>query len=225
MSVEKIMELLNIKIKSCDGNDCKEVTPYQVELGPGGRGITQLVKDQIDDLDLPGIDFISSTKRYYPNGDFLSYTLGYAKNNDDNQYVGEMGLELYYNDELTGTDGYVEYQSDLYGYQITSTPAVEKKSVSGDAIYLTIDDNIQMFTEQAMNTLEGGKPEWATISVVNAKTGEILGIGSRPDYNPNTYQKYSQEILSRNLPVWSSYEPGSTFKNITPLFSNFILKL
>ena len=103
MTKERILSLLNTKIKSCneDNTECIEKVPYQVELGPGGRGITELLKDQIEDLDLPGIDFIASTKRYYPNGDFLSYTLGYAKNNDNNQYVGEMGLELYYNDELT----------------------------------------------------------------------------------------------------------------------------
>lgn len=210
MTKERILKLLNTKIKSCneDKTECTERVPYQVELGPGGRGITELVKDQIEDLDLPGIDFIASTKRYYPNGDFLSYTLGYAKNNDDNQYVGEMGLELYYNEELTGVDGYKKYQSDLYGYQITSTPAVEQKSISGDDIYLTIDDNVQMFTEQAINTLEEGKPEWATISVVNAKTGEILGVASSPSFNNNTL-----EIKSYYDPfVAYEYEPGSTMK-------------
>ena len=210
MTKERILSLLNTKIKSCneDNTECKETVPYQVELGPGGRGITELLKDQIEDLDLPGIDFIASTKRYYPNGDFLSYTLGYAKNNDNNQYVGEMGLELYFNDELTGTDGYKKYQSDLYGYQITSTPAVEQKSISGDDIYLTIDDNIQMFTEQAINNLEEGKPEWATISVVNAKTGEILGVSSSPSFNNNTL-----EIKSYYDPfVAYEYEPGSTMK-------------
>ena len=186
MTKERILSLLNTKIKSCneDNTECIEKVPYQVELGPGGRGITELLKDQIEDLDLPGIDFIASTKRYYPNGDFLSYTLGYAKNNDNNQYVGEMGLELYYNDELTGTDGYKQYQSDLYGYQITTTPAVEK------------------------NTLEEGKPEWATISVVNAKTGEILSVASSPSFNNNTL-----EIKSYYDPfVAYEYEPGSTMK-------------
>lgn len=210
MTKERILKLLNTKIKSCneDKTECAERVPYQVELGPGGRGITELVKDQIEDLDLPGIDFIASTKRYYPNGDFLSYTLGYAKNNDDNQYVGEMGLELYYNEELTGVDGYKKYQSDLYGYQITSTPSVEQKSISGDDIYLTIDDNVQMFTEQAINTLEEGKPEWATMSVVNAKTGEILGVASSPSFNNNTL-----EIKSYYDPfVAYEYEPGSTMK-------------
>jgi len=209
MKKETILKLLNTKIESCDDNGtCTKVAPYQVELGPGGRGITELVKDQIDALDLPGIDFISSSKRYYPNGDFLSYTLGYARRNDNGTYEGEMGLELYYNKELTGTNGYIEYQSDLLGYQITSKPAIEKKSVSGHDIYLTIDDNIQMFTEQARTELEESKPEWATVVVMDAKTGEILGVSSSPSFNNNTL-----EIKSYYDPfVANTYEPGSTMK-------------
>ena len=209
MKKETILDLLNTKIKSCDENDvCTTKPPYQVELGPGGRGITELVKDQIEALDLPGIDFIASTKRYYPNGDFLSYTLGYAKRNDNGDYIGEMGLELFYNKELTGTNGYIEYQSDLYGYQITSKPAVEKKSIPGNDIYLTIDNNIQMFTEQARTELEAGKPEWVTVAVMNAKTGEILGVSSSPSFNNNTL-----EIKSYYDPfVAYTYEPGSTMK-------------
>ena len=210
MKKETILGLLNTSIKKCDenGNNCVSSVPYQVELGPGGRGITELVKDQIEALDLPGIDFISSTKRYYPNGDFLSYSLGYARRNDSGNYEGEMGLELYFNDDLTGENGYIEYQSDLYGYQITSTPSIEKKATSGNDIYLTIDTNIQMFTEQARTKLEESGLEWATVSVMNAKTGEILGISSSPSFNNNTL-----EIKSYYDPfVANTYEPGSTMK-------------
>lgn len=209
MSKESILKLLNMKIRNCDeDNNCTETVPYQVELGPGGRGITELLKDKIDDLELSGIDFIGSTKRYYPNGDFLSYTLGYARTNKDGNYEGEMGVELYYNDELTGENGYIEYQSDTQGYQITSVPNVEQKAVPGDDIYLTIDTNIQMFTEQAMSILEESKPQWATISVMNAKTGEILGVASTPSFNNNTL-----EIKSYMDPfVSNTYEPGSTLK-------------
>lgn len=209
MSKERILNLLNSKIKNCDkSGNCEETIPYQVELGPGGRGITELVKDQIEALDLPGIDFISSSKRYYPNGDFLSYTLGYARRNDEGSYVGEMGLEQYFNKELTGENGYIEYQSDLQGYQITNTPTVERKSVSGNDIYLTIDNNIQMFAEQAVETMEKGKPEWITLSVMDAKTGEILAIASSPSFNNNTL-----EIESYYDPfVSNTYEPGSTLK-------------
>lgn len=208
MSVEKIMELLNTKMKSCDGRECREVSPYQVELGPGGRGITQLVKDQIDDLDLPGIDFISSTKRYYPNGDFLSYTLGYAKKNDSGSFQGEMGLEQYYNDELTGRDGYVEYQADVQGYQIGSVPNIREDAKAGNDIYLTIDTNIQIFAEQSLTILEEAGIEWASVSVMNAKTAEILAVASSPSFNNNTL-----EIKSYYDPFSAyTYEPGSTMK-------------
>lgn len=210
MSEEKILKLLNTTITSCDknGKNCESVVPYQVELGPGGRGISELTKDQIDSLDLPGIEFIGSTKRYYPNGNFLSYALGYAKSNDEGEYIGEMGVELFFNDELTGEDGYIEFQADTQGYQITSVPNVEQKAVSGNDIYLTIDTNIQMFAEQAMNKLESYKLEWATLSVMNAKTGEILGIASSPSFDNNTL-----EIKSYYDPFLSyTYEPGSTMK-------------
>ena len=208
MTEKKILSLLNTKIDSCNENhECTKVSPYQVELGPGGRNISELIKDKIEELDLPGIDFISSSKRYYPNGNFLSYVLGYAKLKN-NEFVGEMGIEQYYNDELTGENGYIEYQSDLYGYQITSTPSMETKSIPGNDIYLTIDNNIQMFTEQAMKKVEEGSPEWAVVVVANAKTGEILGVTSSPSFNNNelNIKSYYDPFVSYE------YEPGSTMK-------------
>jgi Cell division protein FtsI/penicillin-binding protein 2 len=212
MKKETILSLLNTMVETCneDKTKCTKKAPYQVELGPGGRGITELLKEQIEKLELPGIDFIASTKRYYPKGEFLSYTLGYAKK-VDNQYQGEMGLELYYNDELTGKNGYKEYQSDLYGYQITNRPSVEKKSIPGNDIYLTIDDNIQMFTESARRILDSSNPEWAVIAVVDAKTGEILGLSSSPGFNNNTLniKSYYDPFVSYE------FEPGSTMKTFS----------
>ncbi len=210
MTEKRIMEILNTQVDSCDEyKNCSKVSPYQVELGPGGRGITELVKEQIEDLELPGIDFIGSTKRYYPNGNFLSYTLGYVKKNENTgESYGEMGCELYFNDELSGENGYIEYQRDPQGYQITNAPAVEKKQVSGNDIYLTIDDNIQMYAQQTANTLALSKPEWAIVGVMDAKTGAILGIGTTPNFNNNTL-----EIKSYYDPFVSyTYEPGSTMK-------------
>lgn len=197
MSKERILSLLNTE------------GVYQVELGPGGRGITEILKETIEALDLPGIEFDKSVKRYYPNRDFLSYTLGYAKRNDDGTIVGEMGIELQYNKELTGNDGFREYESDMYGYKIANTKENVVESVSGKNIYLTIDTNIQMFAEQAIAKLETAESlEWATISVVNAKTGEILGVASSPSFDPNT-----KEIVNYYDPFVSYvYEPGSTMK-------------
>ncbi len=197
MSEERILSLLNTE------------GVYQVELGPGGKGITELLKESIEALNLPGIEFIKSVKRYYPNRDFLSYTLGYAKNNEDGSIIGEMGIELEFNNDLTGKDGSRTYESDIYGYKIANTEENVIKAESGKDIYLTIDTNIQMFTEQAITKLETAESlEWATISVVNAKTGEILGVSSSPSFDPNT-----KEIVNYYDPFVSyTYEPGSTMK-------------
>ena len=77
--------------------------------------VTEITKQKIEELNLPGIEFEENYKRYYPNGNFLSYTLGYAKSNDDGDYIGEMGVELYYNEELTGEKIIVNKNSHLMG--------------------------------------------------------------------------------------------------------------
>ena len=89
----------------------KKKDVYQVEFGSYGSGLTELNKLAIEELDLPGIDFVESSKRFYPNGTFASYIVGYAKKYDD-EIVGELGIESKYNDILKGTDGYLMYQKD-----------------------------------------------------------------------------------------------------------------
>ena len=93
---------------------------YQTEFGSKGKNLTELVKKQIEDLNLPGLDFIESFKRYYPKGTFASYTIGYAKTTDEEtgkeNIVGEMGIEKSYESVLKGENGYIKYQKDLKGY-------------------------------------------------------------------------------------------------------------
>lgn len=197
MSVEDILKLLN------------KDNLYQVELGPGGRGITELTKEAIEQLDLPGIDFIQTYKRYYPNNDFLSYTIGYVTTDDKNTMKGEMGIEKYYNDKLNGKNGTLQYQQDLNGYRIPNTPEIKEEAEDGYDIYLTIDDNIQMFTERVVKEgTDKYNPEWMIMTVVDAKTGKILGTASTPSFNPNTknIESYLNPLVSY------TYEPGSTMK-------------
>lgn len=195
MSPENILKLLNQKL-------------YQVELGPGGRDISEKRKIEIESLDLPGIGFIKSTKRYYPYGDFASYIIGYAKKYDS-KIVGELGVEGYFNNELRGKDGTITYQQDAYGYQIADTPVITDDAESGKDIYLTIDSNIQMYLENAINDMaQENTFEWITVTVANAKTGAILGSATTPSYDPNKLN-----ITNYNNPLVSySYEPGSTMK-------------
>ncbi len=182
---------------------------YQVELGPEGRGISELVKEKIEELKLPGIDFIKTSKRYYPYGSFASYIIGYAKKNDDGDIVGEMGIESYFDEELSGENGYYKYQKDAYGYKIANTPVQEKKAKNGYNIELTIDSNIQMYLENAINDLVNNySTDWVTVTVANAKTGAIVGSASNPTFDANKLN-----ITNYNNPLVSyTYEPGSTMK-------------
>lgn len=192
---------------------------YQTEFGNKGKGLTELTKNKIEALNLPGLDFIESYKRYYPKGDFMSYTLGYAKNKvttvdgvEKDNIVGEMGLELYYDKILKGEDGYVTYQKDLQGYKIADSNEVRKDAVEGKDIYLTIDSNVQFFVEQALHTAsEEANFEWFTMVVADAKTGKILAMSTSPSFDPNKRDmtRYLDQTIS------SPYEPGSTMKTFT----------
>ena len=153
---------------------------------------------------------------YYPNLDFASYTLGYVKKDEEtNEMKGEMGVELYYNKELTGTNGSLEYQTDANGYKLLesqNSPVIQIDKIDGVDIYLTIDNNVQLIVERAFNNffpasgaLTGG------MVVADAKTGKILATTSRPSFDPNikNIQNYLDPLIS------VAFEPGSTMKTYT----------
>lgn len=187
---------------------------YQTEFGTKGKGLNELKKKQIEDLNLPGLDFIESFKRYYPKGDFASYTIGYTRNTTDEEQsiVGELGVEKQYDKLLKGEDGYITYQKDLKGYKIADTPVVRKDAIQGKDIYLTIDSNIQFFVEQALNNSDKGYDwEWFHITVLDAKTGAVLGTSTSPSFDPN-----KRDLVNYlDMMISSPYEPGSTMKTFT----------
>ncbi len=190
---------------------------YQTEFGSKGKGLSEITKNKIEALDLPGLDFIESYKRYYPKGDFASYTVGYAKTETDEEtgeenIVGEMGIEKYYNKILKGEDGYVQYQKDLQGYRIADTPERRKEASQGKDIYLTLDSQIQFFVEQAINNADIDYDwEWFNITIMDAKTGALLATATSPSFDPNI-----RNITNYLDPTVSSpYEPGSTMKTFT----------
>jgi len=187
---------------------------YQTEFGVKGKGLSELVKKQIEDLNLPGLAFYESFKRYYPKGNFASYTIGYTKesSDDDTTIKGEMGIEKEYNELLKGEDGYSRYQKDLQGYKIPNTPVEVKDAVQGKDIYLTIDSNIQFFVEQAMHNADKEYDwQWFTVTIMDAKTGAILATSASPSFDPNkrNITNYLDLLIS------SPYEPGSTMKTFT----------
>lgn len=183
---------------------------YQVEFGTRGKNLSTITKNQIEALALPGIDFIESTKRYYPMSNFASYIIGYAKSDDNGNIIGQMGIEAYYDDELQGEDGYTIYQKDAYGYTMPNTTTVTEDPVQGKDVYLTIDSKIQLFVENGIQEIsKDNNMDWLTFSVMNAKTGAIVASASNPNFNLNTLA----DIESYLNPLTTyTYEPGSTMK-------------
>lgn len=213
-TAKKLSEILQIDYDQIMSYLNKKV--YQTEFGSKGRGLTELTKDKIEELKLPGIDFIETQKRNYPFGRFLSYTLGYAKAREEvedgkveEKIVGELGIESKYDKELSGVDGYNYYQKDRNGYKIAGTNEITQKAKDGNNIFLTIDSTIQLFVEQALNRVtDGYKSDWITVMMADAKTGAILASSTYPSFDPNI--RDIKNYLDYNVSL--AYEPGSTMK-------------
>jgi penicillin-binding protein 2B len=191
---------------------------FQVEFGKAGRDISHQTKKKIEDLKLPGITFRNDSKRFYPNGIFASHLVGYADRVDEEdntyRYVGKMGIEEQLNKQLTGKNGKINYDSDLWGYLL---PDGEEKIIpaeNGNDVYLTLDTKIQTFLEDAMNkvVLEY-EPKKIIAIVADPKTGQILAMGQRPSFHPKT--KVGIEESWHNEAIETSFEPGSTMKVFT----------
>jgi len=183
---------------------------YQAELGVWGR-VSEDEKMAIQALDLPGIEFETlAKKRQYINSSWASYILGYARSDDTGEIVGEMGIESYFDEELKGKNGFVEYQKDAYGYKMPTSEEYKEDAVSGSNIYLTLNSDVQNILENSITTFSKDKQlDWAMFTVMNAKTGEIIGSASNPNFNPNTLDNLTKYL---NPLVGYQFEPGSTMK-------------
>ena len=178
---------------------------------PEGRDLSYEIAEKINDLGYDGVYLLKESKRDYKYSETLSHVIGYV--GIDNQ--GLSGLELMYDGVLTGTDGSIKYYSDGKGKKL-SMPEVYISPVSGMNITLTIDLDLQLVLENELNNAtKKYNAEGAIGIVMNPKTGEILAMSSRPTFDPSNYQIYSVETINRNLAIWSSFEPGSTFKILT----------
>lgn len=180
-----------------------------VRLSPEGRQISDLQADQIQQLNLKGVYLVQDSKRYYPYENMLSNTLGFV--GIDNQ--GLAGVEKYYDEILRGKNGSLNYIMDAKGGIFGSYSSELLSPSSGQSIELTIDYEIQSILERELNNAYlKYQPESVYGIAMDPNSGEVLALSNYPNYNPNNYKDYSQEIINRNLPVWKSYEPGSTFK-------------
>lgn len=178
---------------------------------PEGRQLSFEIADEINKLNYDGVYLLKESKRYYPYGNLLSHVLGYV--GIDNQ--GLSGLELEYDDVLTGSVGAIKYYSDALGNKLEMAEEYVEP-INGNNVTLTIDLDLQIAVERELDNAQAKyNPEHILAVAMDPNTGEVLAMASRPNYDPNEYQTYTQEVLARNLPIWMMYEPGSTMKITT----------
>ncbi len=160
---------------------------------------------------LPGIGVISKPQRFYPKNNLASHVLGIA--GAYNQ--GLEGIEVQYDKELSGINGRLLVEYDAAGREIPGSTHRYIEPEQGLSLVLTIDQTIQYIAERELDkVMQERRPKSASIIVMDPRTGEILAMANRPDFDPNDYQKYPVSAR-RNIAISNSYEPGSTFKIVT----------
>ena len=205
----KLSEILNVSKEDMDKHVYKKTSIERVH--PEGRKLDYETSNKINDLKLEGVYLVKEAKRYYPYENNLSQVLGFV--GIDNQ--GLSGLELNYDKFLTGKSGSIKYFSDAKGNKLEMNE-IYTEPTNGMNLMLTINNDIQKSVERELdNAVIKYNPDHALAIAMEPNTGEILAMSSRPNFDPNNYRNYSTETLNRNLPIWMSYEPGSTFKIIT----------
>ena len=208
-TTKKLSEILNVSYEDMYKHINKKTSIERVH--PEGRRLSYEIADRIKSLKLDGVYLVKESKRVYPFDSYMAHTLGFV--GIDNQ--GLSGIELTYNDYLTGEDGAIKYFSDAKGNKLKLNEIYEQPQ-NGMNITLTINNEIQTSLERELsNAVTKYSPDRAVGLVMDPNSGEILAISARPNFSQENYKNYSIEEINRNLPVWATYEPGSTFKIIT----------
>ena len=180
-----------------------------VKIFPEGKNLSENKCKEIASLKLDGVYLVYDNKRYYPYNELLSHSIGFV--GIDNQ--GLAGLESKYDELLKGKDGQLNYKLDAKGGLLDGLSSEIISPVNGYNIQLTIDLKIQQIIERELkNAFLKYNPESIYAIAMNPSNGDIKAIASYPSFDLNNYKDYNQEIYNRNLPIWKSYEPGSTFK-------------
>ncbi|ATF40853.1 penicillin-binding protein [Weissella paramesenteroides] len=186
----------------------------QVQFGQLGSNLNVKKYKQLKALNIPGLSFVSSESRLYPNGTFASDLIGLTKNensSDGKVISGITGIEQSWNKQLTGHNGVKTTSSD------TTDRSVSKKNLAvknGYDVYTTINTKLQSTLEKSMQTLaDDMKPKAAVAVVMDTKTGKIVATTQRPSYNATTGEGIGD--LWTNQLYGTAFEPGSVLKGIT----------
>ncbi len=177
-------------------------------------GLSKEEMERLQDSGIDGLYFSVSWERVYPYGDLLCQTIGYVGSDGS----GQSGLELLYDEYLSGTDGKIYTQTDLVGVEVEGVEYVTA-AIDGMDITLTIDVEIQMILENAMKSAAvTSNPQSISGIIMDPDTFEVLAIANYPTFDLNDVPRDDVSYLndvSRNSAIVDVYEPGSTFKIIT----------
>jgi stage V sporulation protein D (sporulation-specific penicillin-binding protein) len=161
-------------------------------------------------LELDGITFSQEPRRFYPHGRLASQVLGFVGIDQ-----GWGGIELTYDKELRGRDGRIEFQADGRGRQIPQGIQRFIPPEDGRDLVLTIDQTIQFIVEREMDrVMLELEPERIMAIALDPRSGEVLAMAARPDFDPNRYGEFPKETWQIS-PISNTFEPGSTFKLVT----------
>jgi stage V sporulation protein D (sporulation-specific penicillin-binding protein) len=183
-----------------------------VYIKPAGRKITVEKAQQIREMNLPGIFVTEDNKRYYPFGSLAAHILGFT--GIDNQ--GLSGVEASYDKQMIGVRGYISFLSQANGDKMPGSTSEFEKPLDGLNLQLTIDYHLQSVVERELQqAMIKNEAEHAIAIMMDPNNGEVLAMAGYPTYDPSHFRDYPVETYNRNLPIWMTYEPGSTFKIIT----------
>lgn len=181
-------------------------------LRPWGQQVNEAKTRAIRALRLPGIYLTEDGRRTYPYGTLAAQVLGVT----GGEGQGISGIELTFNKYLTGKPGAIRFVANARGEEIPGTNDEYIPPVPGDNIELTLNKQIEQFAEREIESVVSNyAPNHVTIIVARPQTGQILAMANYPTFNPVNWRKTPQQVYNRNLAIWQTFEPGSTFKIVT----------
>ncbi len=177
------------------------------------KNLTGIQKDEIQNLGIRGVIIEETFKRKYTFGSLAAHSLGFVNHNMD----GRIGIEAFYNDELSGEDGVQQVRKDPFNRIFQYVGAPKKLPTEGYTLRTTIDSYIQAILEDELKAgVEKHQANYATGIIMDPETGAILALANYPTFDPNT-PGLSESENRRNFGISDMVEPGSTFKLVTAI--------
>ena len=208
---DKLINLLSDSLEISEASISAKIDMSKYWVAITG-GLTQEQKDKIDKLNLKGVGFDYQTKRFYPEASLSAHLLGFLGKNDQNEDVGYLGLEGFYNRDLRGLPGFVETERDIIGRPILIGVQQRVEPENGRDLILTIDKTVQEISKKKLLTgLDLYKAKKGCVITADPKTMAILSLVCLPDYDLEKYYLFSEDYY-KNSAISDLFEPGSVFK-------------